>query len=83
MIAISTDDVETLKRFKEDRKAPYPFLSDAGGKVAAQYSGTMPVVGLANRANYVIGQDRKVVSIVKGGDAIDPSAAVDACPIHK
>jgi peroxiredoxin Q/BCP len=83
VLAISTDDVETLKRFKEDRKAPYPFLSDAGGKVAKQYSGTMPVVGLANRANYVIGQDRKVVSIVKGGDAIDPSAAVDACPVGK
>lgn len=51
--------------------------------MAAQYSGTMPVVGYANRANYVIGQDRKVVSIVKGNDAIDPSAAVDACPSHK
>ena len=75
--------METLKRFKEDRKAAYPFLSDAGGKVAAQYSGTMPVVGYANRANYVIGQDRKVVSIVKGNDAIDPSASVDACPLHK
>lgn len=83
MLAISTDDVETLKRFKEDRKAPYPFLSDAGGKVAAQYAGTMPVVGLASRANFVIGQDRKIVTIVKGSDAIDPGASVDACPIRK
>ncbi len=75
--------METLKKFKEDRKAAYPFLSDAGGKVASQYAGTMPVVGYANRANYVIGQDRKIVSIVKGNDAVDPSASVDACPIHK
>jgi peroxiredoxin Q/BCP len=79
-VAISTDDVETLKRFKEDRKAPYAFLSDAGGKVAAKYSGLMPVIGLANRANYVIGKDGKVVSVVTGSDAIDPSAAVAACP---
>lgn len=83
MVAISTDDVETLKRFREDRKASYPFLSDAGGKVAAQYAGTMPVVGLASRANIVIGQDRKVISLVKGSDAIDPGASVDACPIRK
>jgi peroxiredoxin Q/BCP len=83
VLAISTDDVETLRRFKEDRKADYPFLSDAGGKVAAQYAGTMPVVGLASRANFVIGQDRKVLAIVKGSDAIDPAASVDACPITK
>lgn len=83
MLAISTDDVETLKRFREDRKAQYPFLSDEGGKVAAQYAGTMPVVGLANRANFVIGQDRKIVSIVKGNDAVDPGASVDACPLKK
>ncbi len=83
MLAISTDDVETLKKFKEDRKAAYPFLSDAGGKVASQYAGTMPVVGLASRANFVIGQDRKIVTIVKGSDAIDPAASVDACPLKK
>lgn len=83
MVAISTDDRETLKRFKEDRKAAYPFLSDEGGKVAAKYSGVMPIIGVANRANYVIGQDGKIVSIVTGSDAIDPSASVGACPIHK
>ncbi len=80
MLAISRDDVETLRRFKEDRKAPYPFLSDADGKVMAQYSGTVPVVGFARRANYVVGQDGRIVSIVEGSDAIDPTASVGACP---
>lgn len=80
MLAISTDDVETLRRFKEDRKADYPMLSDEGGKVAAQYAGLYPVVGYAKRANYVIGQDGKVLSAVEGSDAIDPSASVAACP---
>jgi peroxiredoxin len=80
VVAISTDDRETLRRFKEDRKAGYPFLSDEKGQVAAKYSGTMPVVGFANRANYVVGQDGKVVSVVTGSDAIDPSASVGACP---
>ena len=36
----------------------------AGGKVAKEYSGTMPVVGVANRANFVIGQDGKKFSVV-------------------
>jgi hypothetical protein len=40
----------------------------------------MPVIGLANRANFVIGRDGKIVSIVTGSAAIDPSASVDACP---
>jgi peroxiredoxin Q/BCP len=80
VVAISTDDQETLRRFREDRKAAYPFLSDEGGKVAAKYAGVMPIIGLANRANYVIGQDGTVVSVVTGSAAVDPSAAVGACP---
>jgi peroxiredoxin len=82
VVAISTDDQETLKRFREDRKAPYPFLSDSGGKVASQYAGVYPVVGYAHRANFVIGRDGRVVSVVTGNDAVDPSASVDACGAH-
>jgi len=80
VLAISRDDVETLKRFREDRKADYPMLSDGDGKVASQYAGLMAVVGFAKRANFVIGQDGKILSIVEGSDAIDPSASVAACP---
>ena len=80
MLAISTDDVDTLRKFREDRKAPYPFLSDVGGAVAKQYAGLIPVIGVASRANFVVGQDGKVVSIVTGSDAIDPAASVAACP---
>lgn len=79
VVAISADDVATLKRFKEERKAPFEFLSDADRKVIPHWSGTMPVVGLANRANYVVGKDGKILSIVEGSAAIDPTAAVDAC----
>ena len=81
MVAISTDDVATLKRFRAELKVPYPLLSDQGGKVAAQYAGVMPVVKLSNRANFVVSQDGKVKEIVAGGDAIDPSAAVAACSV--
>lgn len=83
MVAISTDDVETLKRFKAETKAQYPLLSDKGGKVAEKFVGLMPVVGMAKRGNFVIAQDGTVKEIVEGGDAIDPSSAVAACPATK
>jgi peroxiredoxin Q/BCP len=83
VLGISTDDVATQKRFKEDLKLPYPLLSDKGGRVAKQYAGTMAVLGLANRANFVVGQDGKIASIVLGGDAVDPGSAIAACPARK
>jgi peroxiredoxin len=79
VVAISTDDVATLKRFKAETKAPYPLLSDAGGKVAAQYVGLVPVVGVSKRANFVVGKDGRVKEVTEGQGAVDPTAAVNAC----
>lgn len=83
VFGISTDSVETQKKFKAEYKLPYELLSDPDGKVAKQYSGTMPVVGVANRANFVIGQDGKITEIVEGSDAVDPNSAIAACPLRK
>lgn len=83
VFGISTDTVETQKRFKAEYKLPYALLSDPDGKVAKQYAGTMPVVGVANRANFVVGQDGKITQIVEGGDAVDPNAAIAACPLRR
>jgi peroxiredoxin Q/BCP len=79
VLAISTDDVETLKKFKASLKASYPFLSDKDGAVSAQYSGKN-MVGMAHRATFVIDRDRTVKSVTEGGDAIDPSTAIKDCP---
>jgi peroxiredoxin Q/BCP len=83
VIGISVDSVATQKKFKAEYKLPYALLSDEGGQVAAQYSGKIPVLGLANRANFVIGQDGKITGIVEGGDAIDPNSAIAQCPLKK
>lgn len=83
MVGISVDSVATQKKFKEELKLPYTLLSDEGGKVAAQYGGKVPVVGLANRATFVIEQDGTVKEVVSGGDAIDPGSAIAACPVRK
>jgi peroxiredoxin Q/BCP len=83
VFGISVDPVETQKKFKEEYKLPYSLLSDEGGKVAKQYAGLMPVMGVASRANFVIGQDGKITEIVEGSDAIDPNSAIANCPFKK
>jgi peroxiredoxin Q/BCP len=85
VVGISTDDGETLRRFKQETQAPFILLSDPGGKVSRQYSGLMPLPGidLAKRANIVIAEDGTVKEIVAGSDAVDPSSVIGACPIHK
>ncbi len=70
VVGISVDSVETQKKFKERYQLPFPLLSDDGGKVAAQYSGKMPLIGFAKRANFVIGQDGLVKSIVERNPAV-------------
>jgi peroxiredoxin Q/BCP len=48
--------------------------------VAKQYGGTVAIIGLANRATFVVDRDGTVKEIVTGGDAINPSSAIAACP---
>ena len=83
VVGISTDSVETLKKFKAEFKLPFLLLSDSEGKVADQYGGRVPLLGFANRVSFVVGEDGRVVEIVSGSGAIDPTTAVAACPIHK
>jgi thioredoxin-dependent peroxiredoxin len=83
VVGISVDSVETQKKFKAEYKLPFPLLSDEGGKVSEQYSGKIPVVGLAQRANIVIGEDGMVKAIVEGGQAVDPTSAIASCPLRR
>ena len=82
MVGVSTDSVAAQKKFKDENALPFPLLSDADGKVAKQYGGTIPILGLANRATFVIDRDGIVKAIVTGGDAIDPAGSITSCPVH-
>ena len=81
VVGVSTDSVEKLAKFKAEFSLPFILLSDEKGTVVEQYPGKIPILGVANRATYVIGQDGLVKEIITGGAAIDPSTAVAACPI--
>lgn len=83
MVAISTDDVETMKKFKESLKAPFSFVADPDAKVTKLYDVKMPVMTVANRVTFVVGEDGKVTDVKSGSDAIDPAGTLQACPLHK
>jgi peroxiredoxin Q/BCP len=83
VVGISTDSVETLRKFKEEFKLPFALLSDADGTVADQFGGRVPVLGLANRATFVLDRDGTIREIVSGSGAIDPSSAITACSSGK
>ena len=85
MVAVSMDDAETMKKFKESLKAEYPMVPDPQGKVVGAYDVKMGMGPLtfAQRYTFVIGQDRKVIQVSSGSDAIDPAGSIKACPLHK
>ena len=80
VLGVSMDDLDTQKRFAQSLNQPFPLASDPAGNAAEAYgvkNGTH-----ADRVTFVIGPDRKVLKVVEGRDAIDPSPALDACPLH-
>lgn len=79
VVAVSTDDVDTLKKFKESLEAPFIFLSDPGGTVAAKYGGVSDG-GYAKRTTFVIGRDGTIGHTDEGMKALVPDTAIDACP---
>ena len=77
------DDAETLKRFKQSLKAQFSFVPDPEGELVKKFDVKVPVLSLAQRYTFVIGEDRKILKVDSGGDAIDASKAVEACPIRR
>lgn len=81
MIAISTDDVETSRRFRESLKAPYHFVADEKATLTKRFGVKVFILTLARRVTFVVGPGLEVLSVQEGSDAIDPSAAVTACSL--
>jgi thioredoxin-dependent peroxiredoxin len=79
LLAISTDNAETMERFRQELKAPYVFIPDEKAKLAGLYDVKMPLVNMAKRTTFVVGPKRKIVRVDAGSDAINPQGALDAC----
>jgi peroxiredoxin Q/BCP len=63
VFGVSTDDVETLKKFAEKYKVQFKLLSDKDGRLASRL-GILRPTGTAERVTYVL-NDGKVVHILK------------------
>ena len=81
MIAVSTDGVDTQKRFRESLKAPYSFVADPDAVLVKAFDVKVFIFTIARRVTFVIGKGRKVLSVSEGSDALDPSGAVTACSL--
>ena len=81
VLGVSMDDLDTNKKFAESLKLPFPLGSDPKGEMAEAYG--VKNGSYASRVTYVIDGDGKILKVVEGRDAIDPSSALEACPLHK
>lgn len=79
MIAVSTDDAATLRKFRESLKSKDTFVSDEKAELAKLFDVKMPVIKMAKRTTFVIGAGRKISAVIEGSDAIDPENSVKAC----
>ena len=80
VLGVSMDDLDTQKRFAQSLNLPFPLAADPKGTTAEAYgvkNGDHP-----DRVTFVIGPDGKVLKRVEGRDALDPTPALEACPLH-
>ncbi len=78
IFGISTDDLETQKKFAESLNLEFTLLSDAGKK-AAEAFGVLNERGMADRTTFVIDKQGVVQEVISGGDAISIDGALSAC----
>jgi peroxiredoxin len=60
VVGVSRDTQQTSDRFRDSLQLPFPLVGDAEGEVLKAYKVRWPVVGLARRVTYLVGQNRKV-----------------------
>ena len=82
MIAIATDNNETMAKFKKSLKAEFPFVADPKGRLVKLYDVKVPVFTVAKRWTFVIDSNLIITKIDTGSDAIDAAAAIGgACEL--
>jgi len=70
VVGVSTDDVDTLKRFSEQTcQGKFTVVSDFNGDVTKSYDAQMGVMNMANRISYIVGQDGRIAFVHADGDA--------------
>ena len=79
IVAISADNVPSLRKFAEETKATFPMASDFKDRKVIKDYGVLAESGVANRATFVVNKDGKIASIIEGTAAIDVNNAATEC----
>jgi len=79
VFAISTDDLETNKRFAQELKLEFALLSDTSGAAAKSYGIHNAERNLAARSTFVVDKTGKITHVEEGSGAIDIGGAASAC----
>jgi len=79
VIGISVDTREKNKAYAEELGLKFPILSDEEKTVSREYGVLIPLVRLASRTTFVIDKEGVIQDIQKGGEALDPDNAHEAC----
>jgi peroxiredoxin Q/BCP len=81
VIGISVDKREKNRKFAESLGVEFPILSDEQKVVSQEYGVLMAILRLANRVTFVIDKQGVIREILRGGAAIDPNGAHQACSV--
>jgi peroxiredoxin len=79
VIGISVDARTKNKAYAEELGLKFPILSDEQKTVSRAYGVLIPLVKLASRTTYIINKEGVIRQIQKGGEALDPENAHEAC----
>jgi len=78
VFGVSTDDLETNKKFAESLNLEFALLSDVGG-AASKAFGVLNERGMSNRTTFVIDKQGMVQEVITGADALAIDGAASAC----
>ena len=82
VLAVSMDDAETMRRFKESLGAPFTFVPDPEGALVRLFDVKMPLLSIPRRFTFVIGEGRRIMKVEEGKNAADPGGAIGSCSIR-
>lgn len=63
VVGVSTDNVETHRKFAERYQVTFPLLADEAGLIAKAYHADRWFFGLTKRMTYVIAENREILGV--------------------
>jgi peroxiredoxin Q/BCP len=75
---ISTDTVEAQAAFHKHHQLQFDLLADPDGAVVSQYSGKIPLLGMAKRRTFILDPELNIRAVKKDVDpALDAQQVAD------